>query len=121
MKSHNFRNLKVWQLSMELVEEVYKVTSQFPKEELFGLTSQLKRSAVSVPSNIAEGSAKSSEKDFSRFLEISMGSSCELETQLILAQRLGMLSEESLNSLITQLHEVQKMVTGLAKSLTSNI
>ena len=120
MKSHNFRNLKVWQQSMDLVTEVYKHSSQFPKEEMFGLTSQLRRSAVSVPSNIAEGFAKSSEKDFARFLEISMGSSYEVETQLIIANRLSMLSTEDFNLMLEKLQEVQRMISGLSKSLTSN-
>ena len=120
MKNHNFRNLKVWQISMDMVKEVYQNTAAFPKEEIFGLTSQICRCAVSVPSNIAEGSAKSSQKDFARFLEISLGSSCELETQLILACELKMLTQEKLDVLVIKLHEVQKMLTGLSKSLTSN-
>ena len=121
MKAHNFRNLKVWQRAIELVESIYKATSTFPKEELFGLISQIKRSSVSIPSNIAEGSAKSSEKDFNRFLEISLGSCYELETQLTLANRLKMLETDDYYKLIIEVHEVQKMISGLSKSLKSKI
>ena len=102
---------------MDLVKEVYLFTNSLPEQEKFGLSSQLRRSAVSVPSNIAEGSAKSSEKDFSRFLEISLGSSFELETQLIIAKELNMLQENAFSELLNKLHEVQKMLVGLAKTL----
>jgi four helix bundle protein len=85
---HNFRKLDIWLKSMDLVVEIYNLTSVFPNHEKFGLSSQMQRSAVSIPSNIAEGSAKSSNKDFARFLEMSLGSSYELETELILASRL---------------------------------
>jgi four helix bundle protein len=85
---HNFRKLDIWLKSMDLVVEIFNLTSVFPNHEKFGLSSQMQRSAVSIPSNIAEGSAKSSNKDFARFLEMSLGSSYELETELILASRL---------------------------------
>jgi four helix bundle protein len=83
-KSHNFRELKIWQDSMSLVKVVYDITSKLPMEERFGFISQLNRCSVSIPSNIAEGSGRSSEKEFVRFLEIAISSSYELETQLIL-------------------------------------
>lgn len=102
---------------MEVVKEVYLHTVPFPSHEKFGLSSQIRRCAISVPSNIAEGSAKSSERDFTRFLEISLGSSFELETQLLLAKELDFLSESALSDLILKLHEVQKMIVGLTKSL----
>lgn len=102
---------------MDLVKEVYLKTTSFPEQEKFGLSSQIRRSAVSVPSNFAEGSAKSSEKDFTRFLEISLGSSFELETQLLIAKELKFLQEDALSELLNKLHEVQKMIVGLTKSL----
>lgn len=105
---------------MDLVTEVYQHSASFPKDEMFGLTAQIRRSAVSIPSNIAEGSAKSSEKDFSRFLEISMGSSFEVETQLIIANKLNMLSIEKFDILLANLHEIQRMIAGLSKSLSSS-
>ena len=113
----NFKNLKVWQKGIELVVDIYKKTSDFPKEEIYGLTGQIKRSAVSISSNIAEGSGRSSDKDFNRFLDVALGSSYELETQLIIAHKLNFLNEENFNQLNEQLDEEQKMIIGLQKSL----
>ena len=90
----NFRDLEVWNLSRGLVKEIYFLMKTMPDEEKFGLTSQIKRSAISIPSNIAEGCAKKSNKDFSRFLEISLGSCYELETQLILCSDVELITEE---------------------------
>jgi four helix bundle protein len=113
----NFKNLKVWQKGMGLVVTIYKATTQFPKEEIYGLTSQIKRSTVSIPSNIAEGSGHGSDKDFNRFLNIALGSSFELETQLILAKELEFLSEKDFSNISENLDEVQRMITGLQKDL----
>ena len=112
-----FKNLKVWQKGIELVKNIYKSSREFPKEELYGLTSQIKRSAVSIPSNIAEGSGRGTDKEFNRFLDIALGSSFELETQLIIAHELEFLSDESFNNLNNELDEEQKMIVGLQKSL----
>jgi four helix bundle protein len=112
-----FKNLKVWQKGMGLVVTIYKATTQFPKEEIYGLTSQIKRSTVSIPSNIAEGSGHGSDKDFNRFLNIALGSSFELETQLILAKELEFLSEKDFSNISENLDEVQRMITGLQKDL----
>ncbi len=114
---HNFKRLDIWVKSMNLVTEIYQIANSFPNHERFWLTSQLQRSAVSIPSNIAEGSAKSSNKDFSRFLEISIGSSFELETQIILSTNLGYLDSE--NSIIVQnkISEIQKMIIGFKNKL----
>jgi len=95
MQVHNFRDLKVWQLSINAV--IYKITSEFPADEKFGLISQIRRCAVSIPSNIAEGSGRGSNKDFARLLEIALASSYELETQLIISNRLDIISIDSLN------------------------
>ena len=89
-----YRELKVWRLAMELAEEVYKLCTEFPKHEVYGLTSQLQRAAVSVPSNIAEGQARNSSKEFGHFLSIARGSLAEMETQIMLAQRLNYLTAE---------------------------
>ena len=91
---HNFRKLNIWTESVELVTEIYRVTEKLPKEEKYGLISQMERAAVSIPSNIAEGSAKSSNKDFARFLEMSLGSCYELETELLVSKNLKYISEE---------------------------
>jgi len=113
----NFKNLKVWEKGIHLVVNIYKKIEEFPKEELYGLTSQIKRSAISIPSNIAEGSGRGSDKDFNRFLDISLGSSFELETQLIIANRLRFLNEADFSALSEQLDEEQKMIIGLQKKL----
>ncbi len=114
---HNFKELKVWQRSRELVKEAYLLISNFPSDEKFGLSSQLKRAAVSIPSNIAEGAGRNTGQDFSRFLNISLGSAYELETQMMLAFDLNMITEEQLEKIINNISEVQKMIHGLIKSL----
>src|SRR5882757_3244406 len=96
MRIHNFKELLVWQKSMDLAVFAYQLTSFFPKEEKFGLISQIQRCAVSIPSNIAEGSGRVSKKEFQHFVSISMGSSFELETQVILAFRFNYITEEQL-------------------------
>lgn len=115
---HNFRNLKVWKDAFSLAEEVYIETKSFPKEEVFSLTTQVKRSAVSIPSNIAEGCGRGTNKQLSYFLDIAQGSACELETQLLLAARLNYLSESKCEILIDKVHEVQRMIRGFKKILT---
>lgn len=104
----NFKNLKVWQNGIELVVNIYKKTETFSKEEIYGLTGQLKRSAVSIPSNIAEGSGQNTDKDFNRFLDVDLGSSFELETQLIIANKLNFLDKENFNQLNKQLMKNKK-------------
>jgi len=109
MKNH--MDLDVWKNSMNLVERIYKLSSQFPKEEIYGLTSQIRRASVSIPSNIAEGSARNSNKEFIQFLYISLGSTAEVETQLLIAQRLNYVQaiETELNDIIA----IKKMLNGL--------
>ena len=113
----NFKELKVWQKSVELVTSIYQTTKVFPKEEQFGIINQIRRCAVSVPSNIAEGFGRNSDNDFKRFLSISKGSLYEFETQLEISYRLnyiGLSDFETLNSLAI---EIDKMINGLIKSL----
>jgi len=114
---HNFKELKVWQESMKLAKEIFIITKQFPAEEKFGLVSQMRRAIVSVPSNIAEGSSRKSNKDLNRFLEIALGSSFELETQLMLSEMFEYLSIEELTKLITTLNTIQKMIYGFRNKL----
>jgi four helix bundle protein len=114
---HNYKELKVWQKGRELVKFVYLLTTKFPKEELYALTSQIKRAVVSIPSNIAEGAGHFSNKEFSRFLEIAYASSCELDTQIILSYDLNFIYEDELNNTSSLIEEVQKMLSGLIKSL----
>ena len=113
----NFKNLKIWKKGIDLVVNVYNKIDHFPKEELFGLTSQIKRSAISIPSNIAEGSGRGTDKDFNRFLDVALGSSFELETKLIIAHRLKFLNDENFTWLNEQLDEEQKMIIGFQKTL----
>jgi four helix bundle protein len=111
---HNFRELKIWRASMDVVKEVYAFTAQLPSEEKFGLKSQINRAAVSVAANIAEGSGRTTNKEFQYFLNVSISSSFELETELILASEIFSIEVEML---IQKLHEVQKMIAGFKKSL----
>ncbi|HAQ37288.1 MAG TPA: four helix bundle protein [Saprospiraceae bacterium] len=115
MKTHH--DLDVWKKSIPLVTEIYKLTESYPKSELYGLTSQIRRSAVSIPSNIAEGDARSSTKEFSQFLSIALGSVSELETQLIVSNNLGFMRKTDLDVLIEQIITIRKMIVGLKKSL----
>lgn len=114
---HNFRELRVWQNAMDLTVDIYKLLSSFPADEKFGLISQLRRAAVSVPSNIAEGAGRNSKNEFRHFLSISLGSLFEVETQLILSSRLGLIDTEVLNSTNIKIAELQKMVFALQKTL----
>jgi four helix bundle protein len=115
---NNFRELKVWKKAMKLVKEIYLSTNYFPNEEQFGLTNQIRRCAVSIPSNIAEGAGRNSSKDFNRFLSISLGSYFELETQIIISKELKFLDLEKFTSIENELIEIQKMIRGLQKSLS---
>ncbi|WP_075590347.1 four helix bundle protein [Labilibacter marinus] len=110
---HNFRELKVWQKSRVLVKTVYSLTVQLPNEETFGLTSQIRRSVVSIPSNIAEGAGRGTDKDFNRFLDIAYGSCFELETQLILCVDLNYIPELEFEPVQTQIQEIQRMLFAL--------
>ncbi len=116
---YNYKELIVWQKSMNLVELVYKSTSLFPSEEKFGLTSQIRRSAVSIPSNIAEGAGRSSKNVFRNFLEISNGSINELKTQFEIAKRLNYMTKEELKTILTLCNEVQKMTFALIKKYSA--
>jgi four helix bundle protein len=108
------KDLDVWKKAMDLAAHVYSLTARFPKEELYGLTSQIRRSAVSIPSNIAEGAARHSRKEFIQFLHIASGSVAELETQLLLAIRMEFISSDSI---ISHVEEVRKLLLGLLRSL----
>jgi four helix bundle protein len=113
----NFKQLVVWQKAMDLVAMVYSLTKTWPKEEVFGPTSQLRRAAVSVPSNIAEGEGRGSDADFVRFLYIAHGSLREVETQLLLSDRIGLAVASKLNPLLDQCGEVGRLLNGLIRRL----
>lgn len=114
---HNFKNLNIWKLALELANEVYSLTDQFPKNEEFGLKSQLRRCSVSVASNIAEGSSRSSNKDFNRFLEISLGSLYELQTQIIISSNRKYFEIDTFNNLENKIEELQRMISGFQNTL----
>ena len=114
---HRFKELEIWKRSRSYCSEIYSITSQFPDSEKFGLTNQLRRASVSVPSNIAEGSSRNSNKDFNRFLEIALGSCYEIETQFLIAFDLKFLSENELNQLSDELEEIIKMISKFKSTL----
>ena len=113
----SYKELKVWQKAYNLCIEIYKITRTFPKEELYGLTSQMRRAAVSVPSNIAEGYGRKTTPEYLRYLYIAYGSSCELETQILLSGDLGLMKAEALNKLQADLGEVERMLKALIKAV----
>ncbi len=115
----DFRTLKVWQKAHQFALAVYKTTKDFPREELYGLTSQIRRSSISIPTNIAEGAGRFTDKDFARFLQISMGSASEAEYQLLLARDLGFMNDEHYNTLQTQVVDVKKMLASFLQTLRS--
>jgi len=117
MKLKQYQELIVWQKAMNLVEEVYKVTNSFPREEIYGLTSQLRRAAVSIPSNVAEGQGRRTTPDFLRHLSIAYGSLLELETQLLIAARLRYLTEGKCREVMNIAAEVGRLLNGLMSSL----
>ena len=113
LKTH--KDLEVWKKSIDFVTELYKITAIFPKEELYGLTSQMRRAAVSIPSNIAEGAARKSNKEFIQFLYIALGSTVEIETQLIISKNLMLIDEVSFIELDKERNEIGRMLLGLIK------
>jgi four helix bundle protein len=121
MSVSSYKDLLVWQKSMDLVVAVYEQAKSFPKDEIYSLTQQIKRSAVSIPSNLAEGSSKKSTKEFLRFINIAYGSLAELETQLLLANKLQMLDNKNLENLNLKTTEIAKMCSGLINSLNSKL
>ena len=114
---HNFKELTVWQEAIKLTKNIYSITSSYPKEEKYGIISQIRRASVSIPSNIAEGSGRDSKKEFNQFLNISLGSCFELETQLIISEKLDFIANDDFLQMNQMLVNIQKMLNGLKKSL----
>jgi len=114
-----YRDLEVWKKAVHLAKMIYEATENFPARELYGISGQLRRSAVSVASNIAEGQARDGKKEFIYFLKIALGSLAELETQLIIAKEIGFLTENKLENLIELIYEVAKMTKGLTTHIVS--
>ncbi|MDI1317202.1 four helix bundle protein [Flavobacterium sp.] len=114
---HQFKELEIWKRSRLFCSQIYTITSKFPSDEKFGLTNQLRRASVSIPSNIAEGSSRNSNKDFARFLEIAVGSAYEIETQLLIALDLGFIKNDELEKSIIELNEIIKMISRFLSNL----
>ncbi|SDI44646.1 four helix bundle protein [Winogradskyella thalassocola] len=114
---HRFKDLEIWKKSRLFCTSIYEITSKFPDSEKFGLTNQLRRASVSIPSNIAEGSSRSSNKDFSRFLQITLGSAYEIETQLLIAFDLKFINNQELNDLLKELESIIKMTSKFKSTL----
>lgn len=114
----HYKDLVVWQKSYQLTIDIYSLTKNFPKEEIFGLTSQMRRCAISIPSNISEGNSRGSKKEYVQFLRIALGSSTELETQVMLSKDLGLIKESDYTRISLLLIEVIKMLTVLIKKLS---
>ena len=121
MQGKNHKELLVWQKAMQLVVDVYNLIRLLPKEETYGLSDQMRRAAISIPSNIAEGNARSSLKDMVHFLYIAQGSRAELETQLELCELIGYISKERLEPVLMQTQEIGRMLSGLIKSTLQQI
>ena len=113
----DFKQLKIWQRGIKIVVDSYRLADGFPQTEKFGLREQITRAAVSIPSNIAEGSSRASEKDYKRYLEIALGSSFELETHIVIAHQLNFGSEPLRNQILQDLDEQQKMLTAFIRTL----
>jgi four helix bundle protein len=119
LKVRRFNDLIAWQKAMDLVEDVYRLTKLFPKDELFGLTSQQRRAAVSIPSNIAEGQSRRSSKEFIQFLSIAQGSLAEVETQVLIATRLQYISEDPSKVVLEKTAELGRILNGLMEAITN--
>lgn len=115
---HNYKNLKIWKDAATFAVEIYKITQDFPKEEVYGLTNQLRRASVSISSNIAEGSKRTTKKDFNSFLAIAHGSGAEVESQLFISRELGYISAKEYEQITQRLDSIMKMVAAFSKSLT---
>ena len=116
----DFRKLEIWKLGIEIADNIYSITDKFPKSEIYGLTSQLNRAGVSIPSNIAEGASRTSEKDFKRFLEISLGSCYEVETQLIIAKKRKYLTGKIFIVIINKIQTEERKITSLINKIRAN-
>ena len=117
----SFRELEVWNIAIDLTALIYEFTAGFPKQEIYGLSSQMRRAAVSIPGNIAEGSARGTRKDFRQFVKMAQGSNCELQAQLTISRRLGFGHDEKRDDVDKLSAEVGKMLSGLSQYLTDRI
>ncbi|MBR4383366.1 MAG: four helix bundle protein [Selenomonadaceae bacterium] len=117
----HYKSLKFWQKTIDLTAEIYRLTKFLPKDELYGLTNQLRRAAVSIPSNIAEGNARGSTKEYLRFLAIARGSIAEVETQLLICVRLEYLAQENIQTALSLLNEIERMLNSTISTLRDKV
>lgn len=117
MKIKDYKDLQIWQKGIEIVDKIYNITDSFPKSELYGLTSQMKKASISIPSNIAEGFARNHYKEYKQFLSIALGSCAELDTQLIIANRRGYIKNNDLEVLADQINHESRMISSLINKL----
>jgi len=120
-KVSGFKDLAIWQRGVKLTEEIYRITSMFPPEEKFGLSSQLRRAAVSIPSNIAEGFTRAFASEYRQFLYVAIGSCAEVATQVTIAERLGYLKQENTDVLSDEVEQISKMIMGLIKKINQRL
>ncbi|HHT9124935.1 MAG TPA: four helix bundle protein [Candidatus Brocadiia bacterium] len=118
MKIKDYKDLKVWQKGIEIVDKIYLITNNFPKDELYGLTSQMKRAAISIPSNIAEGFVRHHTKEYIQFLYVSLGSCAELDTQLVVASKRNYVTKEKLDELSEDINHEARMLVSLINTVT---
>ena len=118
-KIRSFKELRIWQTGIELVKDIYALTDKFPKEEMYGMTSQMRRAAVSIPSNIAEGFKRNHNKEFSQFLHMALGSAAELETQLIISKEIGFIKSDRLETVSAKLNSFSRMTVALLNRVVS--
>src|SRR5262245_1329892 len=116
MSRQSFKDLEVWQVAMDVAEQCYEVTRKFPREEIFGMTSQIRRASASVPANIAEGQGRDHTKEFIHFLSVAKGSLGEVETHLLLSHRVGLLKQHQLDPIVILIERVGRMLTALKKA-----
>jgi len=116
-KINSYKQLKIWQAGIELVKNVYELTKNFPREEAYGLSSQLRRASVSVPSNIAEGFKRNHNKEFAQFLHVAIGSVAELETQVIIAHEIGFIKKSDLENITEKIDHISRMISSLLKKV----
>lgn len=121
MEAKGYEQLNVWQKAMDLTVEIYGLTKHFPKEELYGITNQMRRAAVSIPSNIAEGHSRNSQKEFLKFLSIAKGSNAELFTQLLICERVGYISSSNIKPIKQLSQEIARMLTSLITRIEASI
>ena len=115
---HDYKKLKIWKESVDFAVQIYKLTASFPKEEMYGLVDQLRRASVSMPSNIAEGSKRTTKKDFKHFLVIVHGSGAEVETQLLISKELNFINEKKYVEHVAKLDEIMRMIAVFSKSIS---